>query len=208
MKQVKVKICGLKRPEDIEIVNRYLPDYIGFIINFPKSHRSKTQQEVKILSQKVDSRIQKVGVFVNADPAVPIAMAQEGILDVIQLHGSEDANYIRRIQEQCGKPVIKAFTIHTPEDLAIALDSPADYILLDEGQGSGKTFDWNLLTKRIQRPFFMAGGITPQNIEEAYERVHPWGMDMSSGVETNEVKDEGKIRAIMEWRASIEREKE
>ena len=200
MKDVKIKICGIKRAEDVAIINRYHPDYIGFIINFPKSHRSKTPQEVEILSEKVDSSIQKVGVFVDSPMEIPVDLAAKGAIDVIQLHGSEDETYIQALQQATGKPVIKAFTIHGKEDMDRALESSADIILLDQGQGSGQTFDWGWIPKDMTRPYFLAGGLTPENVPQAYEAIKPWGMDISSGVETDRLKDEAKICSIMEWR--------
>ena len=200
MKDIKIKICGIKRMEDVAIVNRYHPDYIGFIINFPKSHRSKTPQEVEILAKEVDSSIQKVGVFVDEPMETPIELAKTGAIDVIQLHGKEDETYIKALQQATGKPVVKAFTIHDGSDMEQALSSPADIILLDQGQGSGKTFDWSWIPTDIARPYFLAGGLTPENVPQAYKALQPWGMDISSGVETNQVKDEAKIRSILAWR--------
>lgn len=200
MKDVKIKICGLKRMEDIAYANRYQPDYVGFIINFPKSHRSKTPQEVEILSRELSDSIQKVGVFVDEPAETPITMANQGIIDVIQLHGNEDEDYIQTLRSRCRAKIIKAFTIRGAADIRVAKESSADYVLLDQGKGSGQVFDWSWIPEDFGRAYFLAGGLTPENIDDAYGRLHPWAMDISSGVETNQQKDEGKIKSILDWR--------
>ena len=200
MKDVKIKICGLKRLEDVELMNVVQPDYVGFIINFPKSHRSKTPQEVEILASRLDKSIQRVGVFVNQPIEVPMEMAKSGTLDVIQLHGDEDADYIQTLKAEIQKPVMKAFRVRTTADVTSAMTSTADMILLDAGCGSGSTFDWNVIPKEVTRPYFLAGGLTPENMEDAYGRLHPYGLDISSGVETDGWKDPRKVQSILEWR--------
>ena len=200
MKDVKIKICGLKRLEDVELMNVVQPDYVGFIINFPKSHRSKTPQEVEILASRLDKSIQRVGVFVNQPIEVPMEMAKSGTLDVIQLHGDEDADYIQTLKAEIQKPVMNAFRVRTTADVTSAMTSTADMILLDAGCGSGSTFDWNVIPKEVTRPYFLAGGLTPENMEDAYGRLHPYGLDISSGVETDGWKDPRKVQSILEWR--------
>ena len=201
MKTTKIKVCGMMESKDIEAVNKYQPDFIGFIIDYPKSHRSKTQEEVKILAKNVDPEIQKVGVFVDAPVEEVIALAKEGTIDLVQLHGTEDDAYITKVQQETGKPVIKAYVIQSPKDIQSAKDSMADLVLLDCGRGRGKTFPWQWIPEDFGRPFFLAGGLQPDNLQNAYEAVHPWGMDISSGVETDGKKDEAKIAEVMNWRA-------
>ena len=190
----KIKICGLRTQADIQIVNRYQPDYAGFIINFPKSFRSLSIDEVKELTQKLDKNIQSVGVFVDEDVDVVCSCLKEGVIDIAQLHGNEDENYILKVKEF--GPTIKAFQIKTKEDIEEAIQSKADYILFDQGKGSGKTFDWSLIP-RIERKFFLAGGITLDNIEKTKD-IHPYAIDVSSSVETERKKDEEKIQEMIQ----------
>lgn len=190
----KIKICGLRTQADIQIVNRYQPDYVGFIINFPKSFRSLSIDKVKELTQKLDKNIQSVGVFVDEDVDVVTSCLKEGIIDIAQLHGNEDENYILKVKEF--GPTIKAFQIKTKEDIEEAIQSKADYILFDQGKGSGKTFDWSLIP-RIERKFFLAGGITLDNIEKTKD-IHPYAIDVSSSVETERKKDEEKIQEMIQ----------
>ena len=131
----KLKICGLTCKEDIEAVNGAKPDFAGFIIEVPGRRRSLTAEQVKVLVKGLDKEILPVGVFVNAAPELPISLLRDGTLWAAQLHGDEDEDYIEKIQNMTGKPVIKAFSIKTPEDVQRALRSPADYILLDHGAG-------------------------------------------------------------------------
>ena len=190
----KVKICGLRRHEDIEIVNTYLPDYVGFIINYPKSFRSVNVLQVKEMVRELDPSIQAVGVFVDESIENVIECIKETGIDLVQLHGHESYDYIKILQQYV--PVIKAFVIQDERDIDIALKSPADYILLDQGNGSGKTFDWSLVPK-IERPFFLAGGITLDNVEKT-KGLKPYGINVSSSVETERVKDKEKVKLMIE----------
>lgn len=191
--KTKIKICGLKRPEDIAYVNEAKPDYCGFIIEFPKSSRNVTGDQVKILIAELDKNIIPVGVFVNAAPERVEELLLDGTIRIAQLHGQEDDDYIRRIQKNTGSQVIKAFSVKTAQDIELALKSPADYILLDQGGGgTGQTFDWSLIPE-IKRPFFLAGGLGPDNLEQAVDMIRPYAVDLSSSVETDGVKDRSKI---------------
>lgn len=192
----KIKICGLSRMEDIQAVNAIKPDYAGFVINFPKSHRSVNVQKLKELKKPLNPEIQAVGVFVDQPVELVAGIAQADYVDVIQLHGMEDENYINRLRIYTEKPVIQAFQIRTIEDIKKAEESSADYILLDAGQGSGSCFDWELL-EAVKRPYFLAGGISAENIEEAIKIAHPFALDVSSGVETDQIKDVEKIKTIV-----------
>ena len=196
--ETKIKICGLKRQEDILAVNEAKPDYCGFIIEFPRSFRSVTADQVRNLVQELNSEIQPVGVFVNAQIDLVKELLNDGTLALAQLHGQEDTSYIRKIKESTGKQVIKAFSIKTAEDIEKALQSPADYILLDQGGGgTGMPFDWSLIPE-IQRPFFLAGGIGATNLKEAIREIHPYAVDLSSSVETEKWKDPMKIRQVVD----------
>ena len=188
--RTKIKICGLKRPEDITYVNEAKPDYCGFIIEFPKSSRNVTGDQVRTLTANLHPDIIPVGVFVNASPERVEELLLDGTIQIAQLHGQEDEDYIRRIQRNTRHQVIKAFSVKTTQDIELALQSPADYILLD--QGTGKTFDWSLIPE-ITRPFFLAGGLGPDNLEQAVRTIRPYAVDLSSSVETDGVKDRSKI---------------
>ena len=193
----KLKICGLTCEEDIAAVNEVKPDFAGFIIEVPSSRRNLSAEQVKVLVKGLDKEILPVGVFVDARPELPISLLRDGSLWAAQLHGHEDEEYIEKIQNMTGKPVIKAFSIKTPEDVQRALRSPADYILLDQGTGgTGEPFDWSLVPP-VRRPFFLAGGIGFENLREAISTLHPWAVDLSSSLETNGKKDPVKIRQIV-----------
>ncbi len=203
----KVKICGLHREEDICCVNAYLPDYIGFVF-YPESKRYVTGEQAQKLKEKLDPRIRAVGVFVNADPDEVIALLQKNIIDIAQLHGQESEEQLRKIREQTGKPVIRAVKVTEETNLQEAYQTDADYILLDNGMGSGKPFPWDVILKQLaqeelqekicRKPFFLAGGIDPENMERAAEAFRPYALDLSSSVETDGVKDPEKIRKLME----------
>ncbi|MDO4321430.1 MAG: phosphoribosylanthranilate isomerase [Lachnospiraceae bacterium] len=192
--RTKVKICGLSRREDILYVNEAMPDFCGFIINVPKSIRNTTPEQVRALRQMLRPEIIPVGVFRNALVETVAELLQEGTIAAAQLHGSEDETYIRRLKAMGNFTVIKAFNERT---LELAQDSGADYILLDHGSGgTGQTFDWTLADK-ISRPYFLAGGLGPDNIIQALEKLHPWAVDLSSSVETEGKKDREKILAMV-----------
>ena len=203
----KVKICGLRREEDICCVNAYLPDYIGFVF-YPESKRYVTGEQAQKLKEKLDPRIRAVGVFVNADPDEVIALLQKNIIDIAQLHGQESEEQLRKIREQTGKPVIRAVKVTEETNLQEAYQTDADYILLDNGMGSGKLFPWDVILKQLaqeelqekicRKPFFLAGGISPENMERAAEAFRPYALDLSSSVETDGWKDPEKIRKLME----------
>lgn len=194
----KIKICGLRRREDILAVNEAKPDYCGFIIEFPKSFRSVTADEVRNLVKDLLPEIQPVGVFVNAPMELVRSLLDDGTLALAQLHGQEDEAYIRELKIYTDKPIIKAFSIKTAEDIEEALKSPADYILLDQGNGgTGKTFDWSLIPE-IRRPFFLAGGIGVANLEQAVRKIYPYAVDLSSSVETEKWKNPAKIRQVVD----------
>ena len=194
--KTKIKICGLRRREDILAVNEARPDYCGFIIEFPKSFRSVTADKVRELVKDLSPEIKGVGVFVNAPVEFVSGLMNDGTLALAQLHGQEDEAYIRELKKLTDKPIIKVFSVKTSEDIEKALQSPADYILLDQGSGgTGMTFDWSLIPK-IERPFFLAGGIGSENLEQAIREIRPYAVDLSSSVETDKWKDPEKIRNV------------
>ncbi len=188
-----IKICGLSRPCDIDFVNEARPDYCGFIINFPRSRRNVSPEQVRKLSEKLDSDIFPVGVFVDQPVETAAALLNENIIRIAQLHGHEDDAYISALRSLApGHPVWKAFRVRTAEDLDSAAASSADLVLLDNGYGTGEAFDWSLLDG-FRQPYLLAGGLTPETIPAAAAQLHPLGADLSSGVETEGVKDRSKI---------------
>ena len=193
---MKIKLCGLRRAEDIQQANRLMPDYVGFVC-YPPSRRYVSPAEIWELKKLLNPAIQAVGVFVDEPPEAVAKLLNEGILDIAQLHGQEDAAYIEALRGLTDRPLIQAFRIHSEADLAAAESSPADWILLDSGMGSGQVFDWQLL-QHAKRPYFLAGGLSPDNVTEAVTRLRPFGVDVSSGIETNNWKDPDKMRAFVE----------
>lgn len=189
----KIKFCGICKVSDVLAVNELMPDYAGFVFAV-KSRRSITHDKAKELKSMLDSKIQTAGVFVN-DDIEKIALMTE-FLDIIQLHGNEDDNYIKNLKKLTGKIIIKAFKIQTAADIDKALKSVADYILLDSGKGTGKIFDWKLV-KNISRPFFLAGGLDSENVSNAIKLLNPFAVDVSSGIETNGTKDKVKMAAFI-----------
>lgn len=191
----KIKLCGLSRPEDITAANALEPDFVGFVFA-PKSRRYVTAEQAQTLRKQLSSAIQAVGVFVDEEPERVAALLEAGIIDLAQLHGREDEGYLVRLRALTGKPIIQAFQVKTPEDLERAQSSSADYILLDSGAGTGTTFDWGLLTS-VRCPYLLAGGLGPDNAARAVRTLHPWGVDVSSGIETGGVKDMKKMAAFV-----------
>ncbi len=202
----KLKICGLKRPQDIQYVNRFSPDYIGFV--FAKSSRQVTLQEAYSLREQLNSGILSVGVFVNEKPERIEELAEKGIIDMVQLHGDESVEYVELLRQRLAKgrkkgpEIIKAIRVASAQDVLRSLDYPADFLLFDtytKGQygGSGQCFNWQLL-KEVKRPFFLAGGLDIHKIKKAAEEVRPYGLDISSAAETKGQKDEEKIRQLVE----------
>ena len=194
----KIKICGLTRPCDIEYVNKAKPDFCGFIIGVPKSRRNVSPEMVRRLRASLDPAILPVGVFVNAPAEQIAALVRDGTLSMVQLHGQEDARYIAALRRMISVPIVQAFSVQTEADVAAAERSPADHILLDHGSGgTGTAFDWSLL-QGVSRPYMLAGGLNPENLSRAIRRLRPWAVDLSSGVETDGRKDQGKILAAVQ----------
>lgn len=185
----KIKICGLKRKEDIYYVNELKPDYIGFILT-DGFRRSISMPQARELKALLDEDIQAVGVFVDDDIDKINSALDEGIIDIVQLHGTESPEYCKKIKS----PVIKYFA---PSDFNKIAEYETEFYLFDAGTGSGRTFDWNKIPQ-TKTPFFLAGGINKDNINRAMEQVNPYCIDLSSAVETNGVKDYNKINEIME----------
>ncbi|MBD5460708.1 MAG: phosphoribosylanthranilate isomerase [Lachnospiraceae bacterium] len=191
---MKIKICGLTRPEDITYANRLKPDYIGFV--FALRRRLVTPDRAAELKKMLSPGIKAVGVFVDEEPDRIIALLRQGVIDIAQLHGNEEEETVRRIREETGAPVWKAIQMRSRESIGPWADSQADMLVLDNGKGTGSSFDWRFLSD-IGRPFFLAGGICAENIRTAVRDVAPYGIDVSSGVETDGVKDYEKMRTVI-----------
>ena len=195
---VKVKICGIRRMEDIEIVNRYKPDYIGFV--FADSKRRVSHDLAYELKLNLDSDVISVGVFVDASLDEILKLFDEGVIEMAQLHGSESEEYILTLKEKTNSElkIIKAIEMSEDVDLLEYNNSHADYLLLDSGKGSGKTFDWSLIESDLNKEFFLAGGLDISNISDAIKEFDPYAIDLSSSLEVDGFKDESKIKELME----------
>ena len=184
MLKTKIKICGLTRLCDIKAVNEYKPNYIGFV--FAESKRRVTPEQAAALRERLNHGIIPVGVFVNEEPQIILDLVQKKTIEMIQLHGDESEEYISKIKSLTGKPVIKA-----------GYSEAADYLLFDSPEpGSGKTFNWDTIGK-VKKPFFLAGGLNIENVAEAILTLNPFAVDVSSGVETNGIKDPEKIKEFI-----------
>lgn len=189
-----MKFCGLTRPEDIAAVNRIRPDYAGFVFA-PKSRRCVTPEAAAALRARLDPAIVAVGVFVHAAPEQVACLVREGVIEAVQLHGNEDEDYIARLRKLTSAPILRAFRIDAPVALNQARTSSADAVMLDAGAGDGRVLDWPWL-EDFDRPYFLAGGLRPENVAEALARLQPWAVDVSSGIETDGFKDERKMAAF------------
>lgn len=191
----KIKLCGLSRKEDIEAANELNPDFVGFV--FAKnSRRFVSAEQAAKLKAILAQNIKAVGVFVNENADTVAALLNSGVIDMAQLHGNEDEEYIAVLRKKTIKPMIKAFKITRNEDILTAQRSTADCILLDSGAGTGTVFDWSLL-ENIQRPYFLAGGLNFENVTNAIDILRPFAVDVSSGIETSGRKDKDKMAAFV-----------
>ncbi|MBQ6618760.1 MAG: phosphoribosylanthranilate isomerase [Thermoguttaceae bacterium] len=191
----KIKLCGLTRIEDVLTANELMPEYIGFVFA-PKSRRAVTREMAEALRARLALGILAVGVFTDSPPETVAGMLESGLLDVAQLHGHEDEQYIARLRKLTDKPLIRAFRVACRSDAQEAEKSSADFVLLDAGAGEGRTFAWEH-AEGVQRPYFLAGGLTPENAVSALERLRPYALDVSSGIETGGRKDPIKMRAFV-----------
>ena len=191
----KIKFCGLTRPEDIAAANALKPEYIGFVFA-PKSKRHVSPQQAALLRAQLNPAIKAVGVFVNEPPEAVARLLNENILDIAQLHGQEDAAYLAQLRSLTAKPLWQAFRAETAAGLAAAARSTADMVLLDSGAGgTGTVFNWKLL-QGFPRPYILAGGLDADNAADAVTRLHPYAVDVSSGIETAGKKDPAKMAAF------------
>ncbi|MCQ2518946.1 MAG: phosphoribosylanthranilate isomerase [Lachnospiraceae bacterium] len=190
----KMKFCGIKRAEDVEAVNEIKPDYIGFVF-LETRKRYVNPDTASSLKKKLDPAIKAVGVFVDAPLEEVEKLLLDGTIDMAQLHGNESEEYISELKSKTDKKIIKAFEISDGTKADDIEKCCADYVLLDSGKGTGKTFNWDLI-KGIKRDFFLAGGMGTDNVKEAIEAVEPFAVDVSSGIETDGIKDKDKMAAF------------
>ena len=193
----KIKLCGLSRPCDIRAANELLPDYIGFVFA-PKSRRYVSPEKAAELKRILDPGIRAAGVFVDEKPQVIEALVSRGVIDAVQLHGREDEDYIQDLRRRLGNTrILQAFSIRSERDAKRAEESSADLILADSpGGGTGEVFDWGMLRK-VARPYFLAGGLNPDNAGDAVNALAPYGVDVSSGIETDGQKDWKKMEKFV-----------
>lgn len=187
----KIKICGIRRVEDVEYVNATKPDFIGFILS-PGFRRSVDIDFASTLAKNLDTDIKKIGVFVNEDKEyIQNAIDTVG-LDMVQLHGGEEPSLCKEFSI----PVIKVLKPNTFDRVA-DYEPCVDYLLFDSGTGTGQAFDWDIIPSTT-KDFFLAGGIDSENIAFAIEKIKPFAIDLSSAVETDGVKDYDKIKEIID----------
>ncbi len=191
----RIKLCGMRTAEDIAAANALGPDYIGFVFA-RKSRRFVDPDTASSLKAQLMPGIQAVGVFVDEEAEKVAELLNRGTIDLAQLHGHESEAYIARLRLLTDKPLIRAFRVASLSDVSEAEKSSADFILLDAGAGGGVPFDWGLL-RGIRRSFFLAGGLEPENVGDAVGEIRPFGVDVSSGIETDGAKDPEKMRAFM-----------
>lgn len=194
--KIKIKLCGLRRPGDIEVANELHPDYIGFVFA-KKSARYVSPEQAASLKKLLHPDICAVGVFVNERLKTVADLLTSGVIDMAQLHGGEDELYMETLRRLTDRPLIKAFSVRGEEDIQSACESTAELVLLDAGEGgTGTAFDRELL-QNMNRPYLLAGGLDASTVEEAVKRWHPYGVDVSSGIETDGFKDAEKMRTFV-----------
>lgn len=212
MADTKVKLCGIRRDADVDLLNELRPAYTGFIFH-PQSHRYLTMQQALHFRRNLDPDILAVGVFYNAKIEEVIRIARSGAVDLLQLHGNENEAYLKAVRHALTKdpgqsrtkgalPIIKTFQVQAESDLEDAAASTAEYIMLDAAAGGGVAFDWEIAAKSplldlIREKMFFAGGLSAENIGEAIRLFDPFAVDVSSSLETDGYKDEEKCRAFM-----------
>lgn len=196
---VKVKICGIKTLQDVEIVNRQKSDFTGFVF-YPLSKRYVSLITARSLKAKLNKKIKSIGVFVNAPPEEIAAAAELGIINMVQLHGDETNAYIAELRKICTLPIIKAVRVREEADIKKAAFYNCEYFLFDTYStasygGTGRQFDTQLLKGvKINKPYFLAGGLNAGNVHSALKGLKPYAVDVSGGVETGGSKDEIKIK--------------
>ncbi|MDE7324364.1 MAG: phosphoribosylanthranilate isomerase [Lachnospiraceae bacterium] len=206
----KVKICGLRTQTDVKIVNRYLPEYVGFV--FANTRRFVTDEQAFAMRKTLDDRIQAVGVFVNEPMEHIVQLCDAGVINAVQLHGDETEAYIQKIKRETDICVIKAVRVQHADQVMECMSSEADFMLFDtykEGMpgGTGERFSLEILQESfaelrernlIIKPYFLAGGLNSGNAAQVICQTDCYAVDVSTGVETDGVKDEMKIKRFID----------
>ena len=205
---LKIKICGLRRECDVDFVNSAGVDFVGFV--FAGSKRQVTPAQASVLKKRLSPDIKSVGVFVNESIENIKRICKNGIIDLVQLHGNEDSDFIKTLKNEINLPVIKAVKALSKDYIKEEIRNDADFVLLDSFKensfgGTGSIFDWTVVPD-IKKPVFLAGGLNINNIKQAVDMVHPFCVDISSGVETDGFKDERKIFEITKLVRGLEYE--
>ena len=200
----KIKLCGIKSEDDIKVINEVLPNYIGFVFA-GKSKRYISFDTANTLKSRLDNRVKAVGVFVNEDIENIAYLVKNKIIDIVQLHGNEDEGYINILKTKINVPIIYAYQIKSKADIK-SVKNDTDFILLDAGTGCGETFDEALL-EDFDNEYFLAGGLSIDNIKEKIMKLHPFGVDVSSGIETEGKKDAAKIRKFVSLVREVDNDK-
>ena len=205
---LKIKICGLRRECDVDFVNSAGVDFVGFV--FAGSKRQVTPAQASVLKKRLSPDIKSVGVFVNESIENIKRICKNGIIDLAQLHGNEDGDFIKTLKNEINLPVIKAVKALSKDYIKEEIRNDADFVLLDSFKensfgGTGSIFDWTIVPD-IKKPVFLAGGLNINNIKQAVDMVHPFCVDISSGVETDGFKDERKIFEITKLVRGLEYE--
>lgn len=202
---MKIKTCGLFREEDINYANELKPDYIGFV--FAESKRKVGVEKAYNLKNKLDKEIKSVGVFVNDNLDFILNLIREKIIDIIQLHGNEDNDFLDNLKTKTNAKIIKFIPVENADSILNSLNIFSDFILLDNLKGGvGKTFNWNYLKEAFElnkkfievfnKKYFLAGGLNKENINEAL-KFNPYCVDLSGGLETDGIKDFEKMKYII-----------
>ena len=202
---MKIKTCGLFREEDINYANELKPDYIGFV--FAESKRKVGVEKAYNLKNKLDKEIKSVGVFVNDNLDFILNLIKDKIIDIVQLHGNEDNDFLDNLKTKTNAKIIKFIPVENAESILNSLNIISDFILLDNLKGgAGKTFNWNYLKeafelnnnlkKNFNEKYFLAGGLNKENIGEAL-KFNPYCVDLSGGLETDGIKDYEKMKYII-----------
>lgn len=192
----KIKLCGLKRIEDIEAANKLDPEFVGFVFA-AGSRRYISKNDACFLRSNLKKNIATVGVFKDNELEEIAEIVKSNAISVVQLHGNESDDFIIDVKKICGCKVIKAFGIASSKDIDVANKSIADYVLLDApGGGTGNIFDHKFLAE-MKRQYFLAGGLGSDNVAELIKNYKPYAVDVSSKIETDGVKDLAKMKAFV-----------
>lgn len=205
----KIKICGMQCTRDIEAVNEALPDYVGFIMSTQQKFRRQVSvDKAQKLSDRLDPLIKPVGVFVDEPMEFIEYVCNNDIVELVQLHGGESREYILELRKRIPNPIIKAVKVKSMAQIVAAEQLPCSYLLFDtayndKAGGGGVKFNWDLIPRKVSKPFFLAGGLDDGNIQEAVKKVNPYCVDLSSSVETDGFKDREKVRKTVEKVRSV-----